>query len=148
MFLLLMLSQFLLINELQLYVTNQNCYLHGNKFELTWKFLDSNTKVNNGGKECNCSLCAEYSLSGVCFTKSIIYKAFVSANNLLIKSYYELTEGVFKTRWENYKTSFTYVNCKYMTELFHYIWELRDKRDLSHDGISISRGLEQRSSKY
>ena len=47
-----MLSQFLLINELQLYVTNQNCYLHGNKFELTSleRFLIAILKWITGAK--------------------------------------------------------------------------------------------------
>ena len=109
------------------------------------KVFNSNTEVNNGGKECNCRK-RECPLNGTCLTESIIYKASVSAKNLPTKYYYGVTEGDFKTRWRNHKTSFT--NAKNVTELSHYIWELRDKRGISYDDINISRGIEQRSSKY
>ena len=83
------------------------------------KILNSNTEVNNGGKECNCRKRDECPLNGACLTESIIYKAFVSAKNLPTKYYYEVTEGDFKTRWGNNKTSFTNANYKNVTELSH-----------------------------
>ena len=55
------------------------------------------------------------------------------------------------TRWHcqrNHKTSFTNANYKNVTELSHYIWELRDQHGIVHDDINISWGIEQRSSKY
>ena len=112
------------------------------------KILNSNTEENNGGKECNCRKRDECPLNGACLTESIIYKASVSAKNLPTKYYYGVTEGDFKTRWRNHKTSFTNANYKNVTELSHYIWELRDQHGISHDDINISWGIEQRSSKY
>ena len=111
------------------------------------KIINSNTKMNNGGKECNCRKRDECSLNGACLTESIIYKASVSAKNLPTKYYYGVTEGDFKTRWRNHKTSFTNANYKNVTELSHYIWEIRDQHGISHDDINISWGIEQRSSK-
>ena len=113
------------------------------------KVLNSNTEVNNGGKECNCRKRRdECPLNGACLTESIIYKASVSAKNLPTKYYFGVTEGDFKTRLRNHKTSFTNANYKNVTELSHYIWELRDKHGISYDDINISWGMEQRSSKY
>ena len=85
------------------------------------KILNSNTEVNNGGKECNCRKRDECPLNGACLTESIIYKASVSAKNLPTKYYYGVTESDFNTRWRNHKTSFTNANYKNVTELSHYI---------------------------
>ena len=60
------------------------------------KVLNSNTEVNNGGKEYNCPKHDECPLNGACLTESIIYKAFVSAKNWPTKYYYGVTEGDFK----------------------------------------------------
>ena len=68
------------------------------------RVLNSNTDVNNGGKECDCRKRDECPLIGACLTESIIYKASVSANNFPTKFYYGVTEGDFKTRWRNHKT--------------------------------------------
>ena len=76
------------------------------------KVLNSNTEVNDGGKECNCRKRDECPLNGACLTESTIYKASVSANNLPTKFYYGVTEGDIKTIWRNRKTSFTYTNYK------------------------------------
>ena len=112
------------------------------------KNFNSNTEVNDGGKECNCRKRDECPLNGACLTESIIYKASVSAKNLPTKYYYGVTEGDFKTRWRNHKTSFTNANYKNVTELSHYIWELRDQHGILHDDINIPWGIGQRSSKY
>ena len=61
---------------------------------------------------------------------------------------YGVTVGDFKTRWRNHKTSFTNASYNNVTELSHYIWELRNKHGISYDDINISWGIEQRSSKY
>ena len=105
------------------------------------KVLNSKTEGNNGGKERNCHKRDECPLNGACLTESIIHKASVSVRNLLTKYYYGLTEGDFKTRWRNHKTSFTNANYKNVTELSYYIWELRDKHGISYDDINISWGI-------
>ena len=61
------------------------------------KVLNSNTEVNNGGKECHCRKRDECPLNGACLTESIIYKASVSVKNLPTKYYYGVTEDDFKT---------------------------------------------------
>ena len=87
-------------------------------------------------------------MNSACLTESIIPKASVSAKNLPTKYYYGVTEGDFKTRWRNHKTSLTNANYNNVTELSHYICELRDKHGISYDDINISWGIEQRTSKY
>ena len=83
------------------------------------KVLNSNIGVNNGGKECNCRKHDWCPLNGARLTESIIYKASVSANNLPTKPCNGVTEGDFKTRWRNHKTSFTNANYKNVSELSH-----------------------------
>ena len=51
-----MLSQFILISELPLYVKNENCYFYGNKFDLTWldlnlTWIDPSHKSHNASDE-------------------------------------------------------------------------------------------------
>ena len=66
-------------------------------------------------------------LQGNCLTKSIVYKAEVTAPGTKKMSYYGLTEKTFKTRLSQHKTSFKYDRYRNATELSKYVWELKDK---------------------
>ena len=68
---------------------------------------------------------ADCPLEGECLTKSIIYQAKVTAGNNT-ESYVGLTEGDFKTRYRNHKTSFNNASKRNSTELSKHIWSLKD----------------------
>ena len=56
----------------------------------------------------------------------IVYKATISAPNRPTRVYHGLTEGPFKTRYNNHNKSFRLEKYSKETELSKYIWELRD----------------------
>ena len=64
-------------------------------------------------------------------TECIVYKATVSVPTAPAEPtmiYYGLTEGDFKTRYYNHKSSFKYANKRYDTELAKHMWDLQDRR--------------------
>ena len=51
--------------------------------------------------------CTDYIIIGNCLLRSLIYQATVtSKNEEKIETYIGLTEGTFKTRYNNHKTTF------------------------------------------
>ena len=94
---------------------------------------------------CNCRDKNQCPLPGKCKTSSLIYQATVTSENEgNIESYIGLTEGTFKTRYNNHKTTFTNVEKRNSTALSKYIWSLKDK----NIGFSIKWSIIQRSIAY
>ena len=75
--------------------------------------------------QCNCRNPASYPLDGKCFTKSIVYKIFIS---IIIDShtYYGSSED-FKFRYNNHTKSFLHKHCKNDAELSRHIRDLKNK---------------------
>ena len=67
-------------------------------------------------------------LNGQCLDRSIIYQACVTntANNTTA-TYVGLTEGEFKTRYNNHTATFRNNSKRSSTELSNHIWNLKDK---------------------
>lgn len=80
---------------------------------------------------CNCRAKEKCPLDGKCQSKSIIYKCDVTAPNIPPKSYIGLTEGVWKTRYNNHKLSFNHRKYAKSTTLSSYIWELKDTQNVT-----------------
>ena len=76
---------------------------------------------------CNCRVKDNCPLNGKCLTKSIIYKCDVTAPEIGKKSYIGLTEGEWKTRYNNHKQSFKHRKHSKSTTLSAYIWKLKDE---------------------
>ena len=80
--------------------------------------------------DCNCRVKENCPLDGNCRATNIIYKCIVSFPNKPDKVYIGLTEGQFKKRYANHKTSFS--NKKYSkTTLSAYIWDIKEKENLT-----------------
>ena len=75
---------------------------------------------------CKCHDKNSCPLQNKCLTKSIVYRADVSAPNKPKMTYYGLTEMTFKDRFYQHKSSFTHEDKRNATELSKYIWKLRD----------------------
>jgi hypothetical protein len=90
------------------------------------KVLSSTTNPTTPQRTCNCRQPQNCPLGGMCLTQCIVYKATVSAPNRPKRVYHGLTEGSFKTRFNNHTTSFRLENHRKETELSKYMWELKD----------------------
>ena len=84
------------------------------------------------GRLCNCKRSAQGTpvicpLDGRCLSSSIVYKATVSTpSNNPPKIYFGLSEGTFKSRYQQHMTSFRYAGKRQATRLSEYIWGLKD----------------------
>jgi hypothetical protein len=58
------------------------------------------------GHMCNCRRPQDCPLCNQCLTECVVYKATISTDNTPVKHYYGLTEGPFKTRFNNHNRSF------------------------------------------
>ena len=74
---------------------------------------------------CNCRRPAQCPLNGECKISCIVYKATVTAPNKPAMSYFGLTEGEFKYRYNNHTHSFRHEGSTKDTELSKYLWELK-----------------------
>ena len=66
-------------------------------------------------------------LEGKCLTRSIVYKATVTATGKPTMTYFGLTEGTFKTRYYTHRQSFKDPTKRHATRLSSYMWGLRDE---------------------
>ena len=108
-----------------------------------------NSKVLNTAPEqvtrtCNCRQPNTCPLNGQCLTECVVYKATVSVPQKPDKHYYGLTEGSFKTRYNNHTHSFRKDTCRNETELSKHIWELKD----SSQSYTVDWTIVQRASPY
>ena len=86
---------------------------------------------NKQTKHCNCRKKQECLLEGKCRSEDIIYKCVVTATGRPRKVYLGTAEGDFQQRYYNHKKSFR--NRKYANEtsLSKYIWQMKDKYNIS-----------------
>ena len=91
------------------------------------KKILSNNDTND--KLCNCRSQQHCPLDNKCLTTSLIYNAQITsttANQTTTKNYIRLTEGTFKQRYTQHKSTFTHSKLSNSTELSKYIWQLKD----------------------
>ena len=90
-----------------------------------------NNVENKQTKHCNCRKKQECPLEGKCRSEDIIYKCVVTATGQPRNVYLGTAEGDFKQRYYTHKKSFR--NRKYANEasLSKYIWEMKDKHNIS-----------------
>ena len=83
------------------------------------------TSVDN----CNCRNKDTCPLPGNCQTKGVVYQATVKRNdNQEEQTYVSITEGAFKTRYNNHTNSFRDQKHKNRTALSKYVWKLKDSK--------------------
>ena len=93
------------------------------------KKILSNINNDSNDKLCNCRSQQNCPLDNKCLTTSLIYKAQITcttANQTTTKNYIGLTEGTFKQRYTQHKSTFTHRKLSNSTELSEYIWQLKD----------------------
>lgn len=92
------------------------------------RITTSNTTNNTANaRDCNCRQPENCPLEGHCLKSSIIYQACVTTPDNRTESYIGLTEGNFKTRYNNHTASFRNENKRNATELSNHIWSLKDR---------------------
>ena len=77
----------------------------------------------------NCRSQRNCPLDNKCLTTSLIYNAQITSttvNQTTTKNYIGLTEGTFKQRYTQHKSTFTHRELSNSTELSKYIWQLKD----------------------
>jgi hypothetical protein len=84
-------------------------------------------KVERIQQECNCRNKLDCPMNGKCRFKNVIYKCIVTAKNQPKKVYIGLTEGEWKTRYNNHKSSFKNKIYQKATALSCYVWDLKSK---------------------
>ncbi len=68
--------------------------------------LEKRNEPSTDKKNCNCRARNECPLTGKCLTKSIVYKAEITATDVgETKEYIGMTAGTFKERFANHKKS-------------------------------------------
>ena len=94
-------------------------------------------------RSCNCRSKTQCPLNGQCLNESVIYEAKVQAGSEE-HTYIGMTEGTFKTRYNNHTHSLRHSKQRSSTKLSEKIWDLKDKgRD-----FTLSWKILRRASPY
>ena len=83
--------------------------------------------------KCNCRYKVRCPLEGKCKQECVVYKVEVYSdpnNKRNKKIYFESTQGDFKTRYYNHKTSFSDDKYRHSTTLSSSVWELKDNEGI------------------
>ncbi|KXJ26852.1 Nose resistant to fluoxetine protein 6 [Exaiptasia diaphana] len=107
------------------------------KSRLRLVMADNNANATTG-EQCNCRNKDQCPLDNKCLTTSVIYNAQVTTSNTT-KNYIGLTEGTFKQRFSQHKSTFKHRKHINSTELSKYIWQLKDKKQDFNIKTIISR---------
>lgn len=96
-------------------------------------------------EKCNCRDKSNYLLDGVCKTEGVIYKAEIKDVNSQSNVHAGCTEGNFRKRWDNHKSSFKIESHRNCTRLASHVWELTEKNNKS---LNISWGILRKARPY
>ena len=83
--------------------------------------------------KCNCRDKVRCPLEGKCKQECVVYKVEVYSdpnNKRNKKIYFGSTQGDFKTRYYNHKTSFSHEKYRHSTMLSSYVWELKANKGI------------------
>ena len=76
---------------------------------------------------CNCRRKMSCPLDGKCLTEGVVYQATVKREDTGdVQTYVGITEGSFKSRYNNHTSTFRNPKRKHSTALSRYIWNLKD----------------------
>ena len=107
---------------------SQNTRRNGNR-KVIWfnPPFSLNVKTNIGEKRsCNYRVKDNCPLDGKCLHECIVYQANVITNNQC-KEYFGTAEGEFKLRYNNRTMSFRHKKREKDTELWRYLWKLKEE---------------------
>ena len=90
--------------------------------ELLHQYQNSETKVIH---QCNCRSKNSCPLNGKCLTESLVYSAKIETPSENF-TYIGMTEGSFKTRYNNHNASFRLPQYKTATKLSEAVWLFKD----------------------
>ena len=101
----------------------------------------NNSKILSNNKDkiqlpCNCRMKDSCPLNCKCLHQWTVYKPKVTTNTRY-KEYYGMLQGVFKSRCNNHKQSFTHISHINDTELSNYLWMFKANRTDYHLKWSI-----------
>ena len=100
--------------------------------ELLHQHQNSETKVIG---QCNCRSKNSCPLNGKCLTESLVYSAKIETPSENF-TYIGMTEGSFKTRYNNHNASFRLPQYKSSTKLSEAVWSFKDNgTPTTSDGI-------------
>ena len=88
-----------------------------------------NKEKNKVIVKCNCR--DKVPLESKCKQECVVYKEEVYSdlsNDRNKKVYFGSTQGEFKTRYYNHRTSFSHEKYRHSTMLSSYVWEVKDKK--------------------
>ena len=95
------------------------------------------TSSSTNSATCNCNNSNECPLQKKCLLDCIVYKAEVVTNNSEPKEYIGMTGNTFKKRLYNHNKSFKNDIYRNNTELSKYVWNLKEKQQVSTINWSI-----------
>ena len=90
--------------------------------ELLHNYQNSETKVI---RQCNCRSKNSCPLNGKCLTESLLYSAKIETPSENF-TFIGMTEGSFKTRYNNHNASFCLPQYKSATKLSEAVWSFKD----------------------
>ena len=88
-----------------------------------------NKEKNKKIAKCNCRDKVMCPLKGKCKQECVVYKVEVYSDpcsNEDKKVYFGSTQGEFKIRYYNHRTSFSHEKYRHSTTLSNYVWEIKD----------------------
>ena len=85
------------------------------------KLLQEKTTSATPPTLCYCKKNTTNSLNGECYSKSVVYKAGQTCDNIT-KYYYGICKTAFKTRCNNHKHTFRHQDKRHLTELSKAYW--------------------------
>ena len=91
------------------------------------KILNTKNNKSTNEKNCNCRIKDNCPVDNNCLQESVVYKATVN-NNDKIKTYIGITNGTFKERYTQHKSSFNNENKSKSTTLSSHIWKLKEQK--------------------
>ena len=77
--------------------------------------------------DCNCRRKQECPMQGKCRAESSLYKCVAKSNNIPPKTYSDISEGDWKTRYYNYTKYFRNLKYSKETTLSGFLWDLKNK---------------------
>ena len=97
------------------------------------KIAKLSKEKNKAIAKCNCRDMVRCPLEGKCKQECVVYKVEVNSdpgNDRNKKVYFGSTQGEFKTRYYNHKTSFAHGKYRHSTTLSSYVWGVKDKKGI------------------
>ena len=87
-----------------------------------------NPRNKNTHENCNCNTKEQCPLQNKCLVTNVVYEAHITTNDdPQGRDYIGLTEGTFKKRFTQHKSSFNNIDYSNKTSLSKYVWSLKNE---------------------